>query len=62
MDRCTEIHLWFEETNAKLQQKWLPIKAKNNRVKCESKDELSKRKYSFLRKIKELVSDYQSQN
>ena len=97
MDKCTEIHMWFEETNAKLQQKWLPIKAKNNRAKCESKDELSKRnielarevkmlneenkvlheenkelrfeneelrqeKQTILRKIKELVNDYQSTN
>lgn len=31
MDRCTEIHLWFEETNARMQKNMLELKAKQNR-------------------------------
>ena len=57
MDRCTQIHLWFEETNAKLQQKWLSIKAKNNRAKCESKDELSKRNVELARLVRNLQEE-----
>lgn len=35
MDRCTEIHLWFEETNAKMQKNMLELKAQKNRTRCQ---------------------------
>ena len=34
MDNCTRIYLWFEETNAKMQNNFREIKAKNNRTRC----------------------------
>ena len=37
MDRCTEIYLWFEVTNAKMQKNLRELKAKNNRARLPEK-------------------------
>ncbi len=37
MDNCIRIYQWFEETNAKMQNSFREIKAKNNRTRSSGK-------------------------